>query len=93
MYYGFTVYMTLQNLIKCRDAYWKIAGEEMGLDKPWNPNWNELTPKYTIVVIENKLVKQFALTQNFILAFPTEEMRDTFHENFKELIEQCKELL
>jgi hypothetical protein len=28
-----------------------------------------------------------------ILAFPTEEMRDTFYENFKDLIEQCKELL
>ena len=30
---------------------------------------------------------------NIILTFPTEEMRDTFYENFKELIEQCKELL
>ena len=24
----------------CRDAYWKIAGEEMGLGKPWKPDWN-----------------------------------------------------
>ena len=22
----------------CRDAYWKIAGEEMGLGGPWKPN-------------------------------------------------------
>ena len=29
----------------------------------------------------------------FTLAFPTEEMRDAFYENFKELIEECKELL
>jgi hypothetical protein len=28
-----------------------------------------------------------------ILAFPTVEMRDTFYENFKELIDECKELL
>jgi hypothetical protein len=32
-------------------------------------------------------------TNNTILAFPTEEMRDEFYENFKYLIEQCKELL
>ena len=30
---------------------------------------------------------------NMILIFPTEEMRDAFHENFKELIESVKELL
>ena len=28
-----------------------------------------------------------------ILEFPTEEMRDAFYENFKELINECKELL
>ena len=28
-----------------------------------------------------------------LLAFPTKEMRDAFYENFKEEIEQCKELL
>lgn len=81
-------------LIICRDAYWKIAGEQMGLGKPWEPVWTESNPKYTISVVENELVKTgFALTQNYILAFPTEEMRDAFYKNFKELIEQCKELL
>lgn len=83
----------LRKLIICRDAYWKIAGEQMGLDKPWEPVWTESNPKYTIIVVENELVKPFALTQNYILAFPTEEMRDDFFKNFKELIEQCKELL
>ena len=28
-------------LLICRDAYWKIAGEEMGLGKPWEPRWND----------------------------------------------------
>ena len=77
----------------CLNAYWKIAGEKMGLGKPWEPDWNEATAKYTIVIIENKLEKRYALTQNYILAFPTEEMRDAFYENFKDLIENCKELL
>lgn len=30
---------------------------------------------------------------NYLLDFPTAEMRDAFYENFKDLIEQCKELL
>lgn len=83
----------LQQLVNARNAYWKIAGEEMGLDKRWEPDWSKSDPKYTIVVIENRLVKHLALTQNFILAFPTEEMRDVFYKNFKSLIESCKELL
>lgn len=80
-------------LLICRDAYWRIAGEEMELGKPWEPDWNDSTRKCTIVVIGNDLVKHYTFAQNFILAFPTEEMRDAFYENFKDLIEQCKELL
>ena len=37
-----------QDLLYARDAYWKIAGEEMGLDRPWKPDWNEQTDKFTI---------------------------------------------
>ena len=29
-------------LKRCRDAYWKIAGEEMGLGKPWKPDYSEI---------------------------------------------------
>lgn len=91
--YEYKLLNAFQKLLMCRDAYWKVAGEELESSKPWEPDWNESTPKYTISVIENKLVKQFALTQNYIFAFPTEEMRDAFYENFKKEIEQCKELL
>lgn len=82
-----------QLLFIFRDVYWKIAGEQMGLDEPWEPDWNDQRPKYTITVIGNQLIKHHSLSQNYILAFPTEEMRDAFFENFKDLIEQCKELL
>lgn len=84
---------TFTELLICRKAYWKIAGEEMGLDKPWEPDWNDQRPKYTITVIGNQLIKHHSLSQNYILAFPTEELRDIFYENFKKEIEQCKELL
>lgn len=79
----------------CRDAYWKIAGEEMGLGKPWKPDWTDQeSPKYCITSIKDQVEasKRYYI-MNTILAFPTEEMRDTFYENFKSEIEICKELL
>ena len=88
-------------LLIARDAYWKIAGEEMGLGKPWKPDWkNSEERRYCIVNIEGNInLPEITLTKwilkvtNKILVFPTMGMRDTFYENFKELIEQCKELL
>ena len=93
MWYKHKLMATLDNLMLCRDAYWKIAGKEMGLGKPWKPNYNSLETKYTIEVIENKVVVISTISENHILAFPTEEMRDAFYENFKKEIEFCKELL
>ena len=82
----------LERLLICRDAYWKIAGEEMGLGKPWKPNW-EREGWYVIVNHRGDIVTDVQWHANAILAFPTEEKRDAFYENFKELIEDCKELL
>jgi len=84
---------SLQDLLVRRDAYWKIAGEELGLNKPWKPNWISGRPFYCISVNGNIIVKGRWYTSNKILAFPTAEMRDAFLENFNGLIEQCKELL
>jgi hypothetical protein len=82
-----------QELLICRAAYFKIAGEEMGLGKPWEPDWTSGYPVYCISVSVNTIGTGKWYTDNKILAFPTEEMRDAFYENFKDLIEQCKELL
>ena len=79
-----------------RDAYWKIAGEQMGLDKPWKPDWvnGRKEEKYCIATQNNEIWHNFSeYGGNEILAFPTIEMRDAFYENFKDLIEECKELL
>ena len=84
---------TLQKLYICRDVYWKIAGEEMGLGKPWSPNWHDDEKKYTIEYYYGEIVKDLSLFVNRIFAFPTKEMRDAFYENFKSEIEFCKELL
>ena len=88
--------LKLRELIICRDAYWKIAGEEMGLDKSWEPDFtNDDEERYGIYTAANKVVKDFCGVGdvNTVLTFPTEEMRDVFYEVFKELIEECKELL
>ena len=80
-------------LLIFRDAYWKIAGEQMGLGKPCKPDWNTNELKYIIYYENDRLWFNDEISRNTILAFPTEEMRDAFYENFKNLIEQCKELL
>ena len=80
-------------LINARNAYWKIAGEEMGLDKSWKPDWKTGLNKCCLVNCENQIIRSTRASANAILAFPIEEMRDAFYENFKDLIEDCKELL
>lgn len=83
----------LQELLICRDAYWKIAGEEMKLGKPWSPSDTDyITGRYCIFVYRGNIICDTP-AQDCILTFPTEEMRDVFYENFKDLIEECKELL
>ena len=91
--YKHELLFNFQKLLICRDAYWKIAGEQMGLGKPWEPDcisdW--ITEKQISYGLYNKLKYSIINPSQFV--FPTEEMRDAFYENFKDLIEQCKELL
>ena len=87
------LFEALYRLKVCRDAYWKIAGEEMGLGKPWEPDFRGVTTSYVITVESGKFLKSWTTKKQVILAFPTEEMRDAFYENFKSEIESCKELL
>ena len=82
-----------RKLLICHDAYWKLYGEQMGLGKPWKPDWTSDDVKYTISIIEGILTRTRTHYDGTILAFPTTEMRDAFYENFKELIHECKELL
>ena len=84
----------LYKLLICRDAYWKIAGEQMELGKPWKPDWNDdYQEKWIINFYQDRINLTDAQNVHFVLAFPTKEMRDAFHKNFEDLIEKCKELL
>lgn len=94
MWYKMGLILDFYELIICRDAYWKIAEKQMGLDKPWEPDWdNDDTLKYCIIIERCIISKQNFRTMQAAFAFPTEEMRDTFCKNFENLIENCKELL
>ena len=86
----------LQNLLICRDIYWEIAGVEMGLSEPWKPSANDEGKTHSLYYnrYTDSIDKCEGLFEsNAILDFPTKEMRDAFFENFKDLIEKCKEFL
>lgn len=91
--YQASLIQDFHKLFICRDAYWKVAGEEMGLDKPWKPDWNNVSDKHCIYFVSGEIWLTECQTRQCTLAFPTAEMRDKFYEKFKELIEFCKELL
>lgn len=84
--YKGTLLTNFQRLLIFREAYWKLAGD-------WEPEFRFGKKKYSIMTKDNKVISATVEETNRILVFPTEEMRDAFYENFKELIEQCKELL
>ena len=93
----YSLYISFIKLKRCRDAYWKIAGEEMGLGKPWEPKFGKhIHYSINFYLYQDSFVLhkgEYSSSDNRILVFPFEEMRDAFYENFKDLIEQCKELL
>ena len=89
------LYDNIRKLLICRDAYWKMVGEQMGLDEPWKPENPSKRHIFTIEncggnIIENAITDKWS---SRILVFPTAEIRDAFYANFKNLIEACKEFL
>ena len=81
-------------LLVARNAYWIIAAEQLGLEKSWEPDWETTDRKWSIYNYRGNIKwDYFTVVDRQILVFPTEEMRNAFYENFKDLIEVCKDLL
>lgn len=79
----------LKMLHICRDAYWKIAGG-------WKPDYMNPTRECMYFIFCNGInieKGQGLYPTNKVLIFPTEEMRDAFLENFKDLINECKDFI
>ena len=75
---------SLYQLLVCRDAYWNILGG-------WKPSPCENV--YNISTGRGKVRYGYDYGRSNILEFPTEELNRAFYENFKGLIQECKELL
>jgi hypothetical protein len=77
--------INFQKLLICRDAYLKFL-------KNWA--WDYVDRCFIIANNSGNIhTYEYHGSDNIILAFPTAEMRDAFFENFKDLIEKCKEFL
>ena len=75
--------LALCQLIQLRDCY----------NDGWEPDWSTIDSKYCISINLNNANKEILCHSNTILAFKTEELRDEFLNNFKDLIEIAKPLL
>ena len=76
--------LALAQLCQLRDRY----------NDGWKPNWNSTAEtKYVIEIFKNNIVKNLYGGKHRILAFKTEDLRDKFLENFKDLNETAKPLL
>ena len=87
-------YNALHRLRICRDAYWYCYAKENNMPFNWKPEWSSSDQeKFTIRMYDGYRHFGHDKYLHSVLAFPTAEMRDAFYENFKGLIEECKELL
>ena len=87
--YRYTLLGKFQQLLRCRDAYWVLADD-------WEPDFSSNNQiKYSISIWGDSYLLDFyyCKVSPSRLVFPTKEMRDAFFENFKELINDCKELI
>ena len=76
--------LALCQLLVCREVY----------RQGWKPDWkNENENKYSIINDFNKIETSINASVNKVLAFQSAEIRDEFLENFRDLIEEAKELI
>ena len=76
--------LALAQLCQLRDRY----------NEGWKPDWkNDRELKYTIEIFYDDIVKRIYECRYKVLAFKTEELRDKFLENFRDLIKIAKPLL
>ena len=75
--------LALAQLLQLREKY----------NDGWMPNWNDNKVKFSIYRQFGKLDKVDCRSVFHVLTFKTEELRDEFFKNFKDLLEVAKPLL
>ena len=75
-------FLALMQLIQLRDCY----------RQSWKPDWGDYTTKHCII-FGGVVYIGWAIGEQRVLSFQSEVIRDEFLKNFKDLIEQAKELI
>ena len=75
--------LALCQLLVCREVY----------RQGWKPNWKDDKIKYCIEQDGSYIIKETYTLTAKVLAFQSAEIRDEFLENFRDLIEEAKELI
>lgn len=75
--------LALCQLLVCREVY----------RQGWKPNWRDYTSKWVIDYINDNITSIIYMQTSKVLSFQSEEIRDEFLENFRDLIEEAKELI
>lgn len=76
--------LALMQLLVCREVY----------RQGWKPDWtNTNENKYCIINNFNKIETSINASISKVLSFQSEEVKDKFLENFKDLIKEAKELI
>lgn len=76
-------FLALMQLIQLRDCY----------RQGWKPDWKDEKNKFSIEIIDGEITTYWDNRRSRILSFQSIEVRDEFMENFRDLIEQAKELI
>ena len=76
--------LAFMQLLVCREVY----------RQGWKPNWtNRNENKYCIVKDSNEIKTPIHVFISRVLSFQSAEIRDEFLKNFRDLIEEAKELI
>ena len=75
--------LALCQLIVCREVY----------RQGWKPNWSDSKTKWVIEYVNDNIASMTYMQTSKVLSFQSAEIRDQFLENFRDLIEEAKELI
>ena len=76
--------LALCQLLVCREVY----------RQGWKPNWyDSKTKKWVIEYVNYNIASMTYMQTSRVLSFQSAEIRDEFLENFRDLIEEAKELI
>lgn len=75
--------LALCQLLVCREVY----------RDGWKPDWKDSVEKHYIKYYDDEIGTDIKLYESAVLSFQSEEIRDQFLENFRDLIEEAKELI